>query len=371
MSSDSRPSSLSKLFRKKWFRWLLILIVLSVIGYFAYDKGLLFWANLQNQWAKANINFQDFGYRWFILGLIVYLVSAVSTFIRWRILLHALHIRCSYADAIRLGFVGYVGSIFLPGSIMGDVFKAGFIVKENPGNRVGAVSSIVVDRLVGLYSLFLLAAIVGLFNLNKILAQANPQAAELELAYYAICLIAVVGLIAYGLFLVIPFEGKGYGARIARIRFIGPIMNKVLAAFTQYRRYPWAMVQAVLIGMAGHVGFVLSYYFASEALPGPGPTPSWQLHFVIIPFFMVFQAVPLTFGGNFGVGDLVLGVLYTFVGGMELKGILASLLQRLITWIVALIGLIWYIPLHRRYAALNVQQPEAEPLNTGEASSHS
>lgn len=351
MSSDIRPSSLSSLVRNKWFRWLILLLVLCVVGYFAYDKILKLWAELQKQWTEANLNFQDFEYHWFIIGLVVYLVSVISTFIRWRILLHALRIKCSYADAIRLGFVGYVSSIFLPGSITGDLFKAGFIFKENPGNRVGALSSIVVDRLVGLYSLFLLAAIVGAFNLNVIMAPANAEASKLQLAYYAICIIAGVGIIFYGLFLVIPFPAQGYSPRIARIRFVGHLMNKILAAFAQYRKYPWAMVQAVGIGMLGHIGFVLSYYFASRALPGPGPTPSWQLHFVIIPFFMVFQGVPLTFGGNFGVGDLILGVLYTFVGGLELKGILASLLQRLVTWIVALIGLIWYIPLHRRNAA--------------------
>ncbi|HQR05461.1 MAG TPA: lysylphosphatidylglycerol synthase transmembrane domain-containing protein [Gemmatales bacterium] len=359
MSSDSRPSSLSLLFRKKWFRWLIFLLVLFVIGFFAYDKILKLWAELQKQWTEANLNFQDFGYHWFIIGLVVYLISVISTFIRWRILLRALHIECSYTDTIRLGFVGYVSSIFLPGSITGDLFKAGFIFKENPGNRVGALSSIVVDRLVGLYSLFLLAAVVGVFNLDTIMNQANTEASKLQLAYYSICIIAVVGIIFYSLFLVIPFPAHGYSPRIASIRFVGHILNKILASFAQYRQYPWAMVQAVVIGMLGHIGFVLSYYFASRALPGPGPTPSWQLHFVIIPFFMVFQGLPLTFGGNFGVGDLILGVLYTFVGGLELKGILASLLQRLITWIVALIGLIWYIPLHRRYAAeLSSRSPD-------------
>lgn len=351
MSSEPRPSKLNRLFRHNGFRWLLILIVLMLVSWFAYHKGQAFWEELKKQWAQAHLNFEDFGYSWFILGVVVFLASVVSTFIRWRILLHALHIKCSYSDAIRLGFVGYVGSVFMPGSITGDVIKAGFIYKENPGNRVGGLSSIVVDRLVGLYSLFLLAAFVGLFNLNTILSNENEQAGKLKLAYYAICIFAAAGIVVYGLFLVIPFEGKGYGARIARIRFIGGPVTKILRAFTQYRRYPWAMVKAVVFGMLGHIGFVLSYYFASKALPGPGPTPDWQLHFLIIPFFMVFQALPLTPGGNLGVGDLVLGVLYTFVGGLELKGVLASLFQRLMSWIVALIGLIWYIPLHRRNAS--------------------
>lgn len=336
--------------QKPYLRWIVLLIVVLVIGYFAYHKGQEFWAKLQQQWAQANLNFQDFGYGWFITGVVVFLVSVLSTFIRWRILLHALHINCSYADSIRLGFVGYVGSMFLPGSTMGDAFKAGFIMKENPGNRVGALASIVVDRFVGLYSLFLLSAIVGLLYWKTILGFQGPRAHELRLAFMVICAIAGGGILAYGLFLILPIQGRGFRARIEKIRFVGGIITKILSAFIAYRRYPWAIVQAVFIGMLGHVGFVMSYYFASQALPGPGPTPDWQMHFVIIPFFMVFQAVPLTPGGNFGVGDLILGSLYTIVGGLELKGILASLIQRLMTWIVALIGLIWYLPLQRQFS---------------------
>lgn len=359
MSSEptiTSPDLLPKPARPKpYLRWIVLLVILGCISYFAYHKGQEFWAKLQEQWAQANLSFQDFGYGWFITGVIVFLVSVLSTFVRWRILLHALHIQCSYGDSIRLGFVGYVGSMFLPGSTMGDAFKAGFIMKENPGNRVGALASIVVDRFVGLYSLFLLSAIVGLFFLKTIMAFEGPRAHELRFAFTVICGIAGGGILAYGLFLILPIQGRGFRAKLEKIRFVGGMITKILSAFIAYRRYPWAIVQAVVIGMLGHVGFVMSYYFASQALPGPGITPDWQMHFVIIPFFMVFQAVPLTPGGNFGVGDLILGRLYTIVGGLELKGILASLIQRLMTWIVALIGLIWYLPLQRQFSVKSLE----------------
>lgn len=362
MSSDRRPTFLVTLLSKSLFRWFILLVVLALIGYFAYDKGQAFWDTLQDQWSQSKLNFKDFGYSWFVIGLIVFLLSVISTFIRWRILLHALHIPCSYADSIRLGFVGFVGSIFLPGSTMGDAFKAGFVWKENPGNRLGALASIVVDRFVGLYSLFLLSACVGVMNLSTILSYDRTGARELRLAFYVICGVSILGLLFYLLFIFLPLEGRGYRSRLERVRFVGKGISKILIAFAQYRRYPWAMVQAVVIGMLGHIGFVLSYYFASMALPGPGPTPSWQLHFLIIPFFMVFQAVPLTPGGNLVVGDALLGKLYEMVGALLMKGLLASLFQRLITWIVALIGLIWYLPLQRRYAVLNQPAPVELPV---------
>jgi uncharacterized membrane protein YbhN (UPF0104 family) len=335
--------------RQQLLRWLILLVVLAVIGVLAYFKGREFWNTLQQQWAQANLNFVDFGYSWFIIGLVVFLVSVLSTFLRWHILLHAQHIKCSRWDAIRLGFVGYVVGMFMPGSTMGDVFKAGFIMKENPTNRVGALASIVVDRLVGLYSLFLLSSIIGLIYLNTILGFQGDRARELQIAFFVICAVAGGGIVFFALFVMLPFNGERLLVWLHRIRWVGPILSKIFGAFLQFRRYPWAMVQSVGLGMLGHVGFVFSYYFASMALPGPGPTPTWQMHFVVIPFFMVFQAVPLTPGGNLGVGDFVLGWLYTIVGGLQLKGILASLIQRLITWIVALIGLIWYLPLQRRY----------------------
>lgn len=369
--SHVRPISTPAYFtRSRLIRWLILLLVFLVIGYLAWNKGRDFWDTLQKQWDEAHLSFQNFGYSWFIIGLAIYLISVISTFIRWRVLLHALHIECTYADSIRLGFVGYVGSIFLPGSTMGDAFKAGFIMRENPGNRVGALASIIVDRLVGLYSLFLLSALVGLLYLPTIMAFEGEYARQLQIAFMVICAIAVGGIVFYGLFLVLPLERPGLRTRIESIRFVGKMLAKILGAFTQYRRYPWAMVQAVVIGMAGHIGFVMSYYFASISLPGPGPTPPWQMHFIVIPFFMVFQAVPLTFGGNLGVGDLVLGKLYTIVGGLELKGILASLIQRLITWIVALIGLIWYVPLQQRFKQsvpameLPVPLPSSSPASS-------
>lgn len=341
--------------RRNVIRWIILLLVIGLLGYFAYHKGSELWEELKKQWSQTNLSIREFGYGWFITGLIVFLVSVLSTFIRWRILLQALHINCSYLNAMRLGFVGYVGSMVLPGSTMGDAFKAGFIMKENPGNRLGALASIVVDRFIGLYSLFLLSACIGIFHLNSIWSYEGKGGDELRVAFYVIAAVAASGIIFYLLFIMLPWQGRGYRARIHRIRYVGNFLGKILGAFAQYRRYPWAMVQAVVVGMAGHIGFVLSYYFASRALQGPGPTPDWQVHFIIIPFFMVFQAVPISFGGNLGAGELVLGGLYQLVGALQVKGILASLIQRLITWIVALIGLIWYIPLQRKFQTLNAE----------------
>jgi hypothetical protein len=351
--APEKPVSTSRTKRSSYLKWLLTLLVLGGLGAWGYFKGDELFAKLQEEWNQANLSFADFGYGAFFIGLVIYFLSVISTFYRWRILVRALDIPFSVFDCIRLGFVGYVGSQFAPGSITGDVFKAGFIIKEQPGRKLHAIASILVDRFVGLYSLFLLAALVGLFNMHLVWQDDQTGAAQLRIALLTIWGIAGGGLLALALFFFLPLRGTNIRNFLERVRFVGPFLSHTLAAFGRYRRHPIALSWAILMGMLGHIGFVLGYYFASLSLPGPGETPSWLIHFLIIPFFMVVQALPISFGGNLVIGDGVLGKLYELVGGMMLRGILASLLQRVIGWIVALIGLVWYIPLHRRMNAAN------------------
>lgn len=39
--------------QKPYLRWIVLLIVVLVIGYFAYHKGQEFWAKLQQQWVQS------------------------------------------------------------------------------------------------------------------------------------------------------------------------------------------------------------------------------------------------------------------------------------------------------------------------------
>jgi hypothetical protein len=339
--------------RRTIIKWTLTLLVLGGMCVWAYFKWDELSTKLQAQWDEAHLSFADFGYGFFITGLVIYFVSVVSTFFRWWILVHALKIPFSIYDSIRLGFVGYVSSQLAPGSITGDVIKVGFVWREQPNLKLQTFSTIMVDRFIGLYSLFLLASVVALFNINQIW-QSDPNqsgAAQLRVALLTIWGIAGGGLIVLAFFLLVPIQGTGIKAKLEKIKFVGGFLARALSAFGQYRHHRVALSAAILVGMLGHIGFVLSYYFASRSLPGPGETPSWLVHFLIIPFFMVFQALPISFGGNLGIGDALLGKLYEMIGGLLLRGILASLLQRVIGWIVALLGLIWYVPLHRQMKA--------------------
>ncbi len=59
---------------------------------------------------------------------------AVSlTFVRWYLLVRALGLHFRLLDAFRLGFLGYLFNFVSVGSVGGDLFKAIFIAREQPG----------------------------------------------------------------------------------------------------------------------------------------------------------------------------------------------------------------------------------------------
>ena len=99
-----------------------------------------------------------------LLGALAVVFTAVSmTFVRWYLLVRALRLHFRMVDAFRLGFLGYLFNFVVVGSVGGDLFKAIFIAREQPGRRAEAVATVLVDRLVGVYALVLLtsAVIVG------------------------------------------------------------------------------------------------------------------------------------------------------------------------------------------------------------------
>ena len=63
-------------------------------------------------------------------------------------------------NAFRLGLLGFFFSTFLPGSVGGDLVKAAGIAREQ-SRRTVAVATVIMDRIMGLWGLCWLVALLG------------------------------------------------------------------------------------------------------------------------------------------------------------------------------------------------------------------
>ncbi len=115
-----------------------------------------------------------------------------------------------------------------------------------------------------------------------------------------------------------------------------------------YRKQWRWIVAALLLSIVGHIGFVLTFYFAAHTFADPAAQdqfPTLAEHFLIVPAGMAFQAL-FPAPGGVGGAEVAYGQLYKLVIDTDAardNGIAGSLTQRMITWVLSLIGYLVYL----------------------------
>jgi uncharacterized membrane protein YbhN (UPF0104 family) len=150
-----------------------------------------------------------------------------------------------------------------------------------------------------------------------------------------------------------------FAGRLERIPRVGHSAAEAWRAFWLYRCRPGSVLLALVISLIGHVGFVLTFYFAARTLKAPDTIPSWDQHFLIVPIGMVIQAIPL-FPSGTGVGELGFGSLYKLLGKPAANGVLGSLVQRVVAWGLGVVGYLFYLRM-RLASPAQSERPTAEP----------
>src|SRR5207248_9297078 len=88
------------------------------------------------------------------------LAAVLLTILRWYYLVRAQGLPFTVTNALRLGLVGFYFSIFLPGSVGGDIIKAAFIARGQ-SRRTVAVATVILDRVIALWGLLWFVASLG------------------------------------------------------------------------------------------------------------------------------------------------------------------------------------------------------------------
>ncbi len=278
---------------------------------------------------------------WTFLALagVIGVASVLVTFLRWYVLVRAQGLPFSLASAMRLGMIGFYLSTFLPGSVGGDIIKAAFIVREQ-SRRMVAVTTVIMDRVIGLCGLVWLVSLVGWIFW---VAGVFPTSAVLEVIF-----LGAVGLTAGSLvfWFALGVLSKERVERLTtwlkNIPKVGGPLGELWRACWMYRCQGRSIAAAIALSMIGHVGFVLMFYFCARAVNGVQEMPSLAAHVFAVPVGMTIAAGIPTPGGV-GGGEFVYGKLYEILGYAVAAGVLASLLQRCINWILGLVGYLIYL----------------------------
>jgi uncharacterized membrane protein YbhN (UPF0104 family) len=272
----------------------------------------------------------------------LFLAPAVTlTFIRWYVLVRAVGLPFTMGRAMHLSIFGYFFSTFLPGSVGGDIVKAAGIAREQ-SRRTVAVATVIMDRLVGLWGLFWLVALLGGgFWLADSLGGPHGEGKEWsELVVGSSAAVVVASVLGWLLLGLLPeARATRFADRLAKLPKIGGSAAEFWRAVWMYRRRPRGVALALLLSWVGFFGFILSFYYGALAFGDgdPAAIPTVSQHFLLVPVGLIIQAVvPLP--GGIGASEIGFGQLYVWFRGDQAgpNGVLASLVYRLVSWTLSL-----------------------------------
>lgn len=311
--------------------------------------GYVVWANwapakpeergLRDVWYKHVVEGQPI-HGWFLVGaFIVFTASLLITLVRWYVLVRAQDLPFTLRGAMRVGLIGFFYNTVLPGSVGGDIIKAAVLAREQ-SRRTVAVATVLMDRLIALWGLVWFVTLLGgTFWFLGMLDGDKVQPARVIVTSAAVMLVlSVTGWLLLGL---LPqWRAERFAGRLSRVPRVGGSLAEFWRAVWMYRCRQASVAAALALSWVSHVGFVLAFYCCSrtlwDGLPGDS-LPTLAQHFLIVPIGMVISAIPL-FPGGAGIGEAGFGGLYFLFGSAKANGVLASLVQRVLTWIIGLLG---------------------------------
>jgi len=322
-SSAQRPDA-GKRRRRRTVRFLKLALAVGLITWLCLSGKIDFsqLANMQKRWP------------WFVLAQAPFTLVQVLGAYRWRLLLKAQGIGYSFGEVFRLNMIGQLFNQFMIGTTGGDMFKAIAIAMEQPGRRSAGVTSVFVDRVVGLLVLVGVALIAILFNLDLILSRP-------DLVSVAVLVVSVFfGSLCCGYIF--------YSERVRQLEVVRwflsklpfrRILKQISAAIYVYKFHPREVLLVISMSVVIHVGVVSTNLCLARALI-PEALP-WANFFFLIPIAQIAMAIPINPPGAIGTAEGIYAYLLTIAGISQ--GALICLLYRLTNYLWALVGCVYYL----------------------------
>jgi uncharacterized membrane protein YbhN (UPF0104 family) len=268
---------------------------------------------------------------------------------RWRIALRVQGLNLPWGRALEISFVAHFFNSFLLGSTGGDVMKAYYAARETHHKKAEAVLTVLVDRVIGLWSMLLFASLMIPFNLDRIAGQPWLRLPAL---------LMVIATAAGSVVLFLAFRGgvsrQWTGAR-AWLRRLpkGEWVERLLDSCRLYGRDHGFVPKALGLSMVLNALCVVQFIILARGMGLKVPPIAFGF---IVPTVICFSALPITPSG-IGVREN-LYVQMLAVGSLAVPPSLALALSLLafagsVIW--SLVGGVVYLTLKDRHHLREVE----------------
>jgi len=269
-----------------------------------------------------------------LVGFSLLVTSFIPQVLRWRRLLETQKVNATRRQVLSWFWIGEFFMLVLPGTLGGELARGVYVVRRTGRGRLAALSTVAVDRAVGLFATLFL----GTLSAAVLLLREPPSSAPQSGAGTVVALLLLVmcaALVGVG------FEPtRTILMRLVPKRFLASVESVLNNYLTQKKLLVWCFA----LSLMAHLLMMMAFMVAGRILGSP---LLWYQVLLTVPLVFLSVVLPLSPGG-IGVGETVASVLFAQLG-VE-NGAAIMLMIRVWLVVVQLSGGLVYV-FHRSSAS--------------------
>lgn len=260
---------------------------------------------------------------WFALAILAYF--AALAFISWRLQLvfRVQGVKVNFSQSLYLSFLGHFFTLFFPSALGGDIAK-GYFAYQYSGKKLGSLTGVVLDRLLGFMTLIVIAVLVLGFYSQGL---ATPLVAR--------SLYMALGVLIFGTAF---FASRRFAKRFHIFSFLVPSakwrekLSDLYHAIRNLQHHKKIFLSCLAISIAAQFVFFCDAFFLSQSL---GAGVSLWPFIVLMPLVAFVSMAP----SLSGLGVREAGFVFFFKSFMPAEKALAlALLYDIIFYGVSLLA---------------------------------
>jgi len=284
--------------------------------------------------------FQQVHPLWFLLAVACVGVVVLCGVVRWRWILQVQGLHLPWRRAFAISFIGLFFNTFMLGATGGDVMKAWYAAHETHHKKAEAVATVIVDRIVGLFVLFVIALVMMLLFWHRVYDDVRLR------TFTMITLAFVLGTVT----LTALSFWKGFADHIPGLRWLLQLspryetLRRMVEACRVYASHPDVIAKTTAIGVAVHGFSMLAIVCVGKGLGITSATLTD--YFIYLPIINSISAIPITISG-FGVREGMYVTMFGRVGVPGAAALALSLLGYIANLFWSIVGALFYLT-HRK-----------------------
>ena len=285
---------------------------------------------LNIDWKTVFNNLGNANFTLLIIACLLILIERAAVVYKWNLLIRIRGVHVTFNRLFLINLIGSFWGLFIPSSLGTDVARGYYLAKNNSEKSV-SVSSVFVDRILGTFSIALLALISIMIS--------GDLFSEYNIKLYVILFFAIV-IVSFYLFqkeqlaeILVNFLNK------IKYRKIAEIFGKLHESILEYKKYPKTLLLSFIFTILAHVTRVVTYYFVALSFNISVP---FIYFFLFIPLITLIIMIPISIGG-LGVGEGAFVAFFALVGVSLNSCIIMALTNSLINTLFTLTGGVVYL----------------------------